>query len=260
MLINYLVKKINNIAFSVKMGCFFRKPEDLQKVSSISSPTLSDSPDTPESFGYKVAWLAIKTNSINNVVTAFESLNFSNKQVANWHTGMQAAYYHDEKLKYNHLFISPPLDGWVFVVGWAFDDFWCSRSHLECEKSTQKFMNFVQTLKQHHILNFYYFFSYRVSDCYCWSIIEAGHVKRIYAEFGDEPYEQGEVTPEELQLGYRPYPDLVEDEASEEAFWYPTEATVMKLATAWSINTETLEERYPERLGVGVVLTRLQTA
>jgi hypothetical protein len=264
MLMSYLLKKIKNIGF------FSHDTVVRQMRDHPPPPILSDIPDTPESFGYKVAWLAIKIDYIDNVVAAFESLNFSNQQVANWRTGIEAAYYYNKNIKHNHLFISPPLDGWVFVVGAAFDNFWCNSDPLEYEKSMKKFMHFVQTLKQHHILNFYYFSSYRVSSCYCWAIIEDSNVKRIYVELdGNKPYEQGKVTSEEWALGYRPYSDREAYEAYEvdevdevdeaAAFWFSDEHTVMELAAAWSIKTDTLEESYPERLGVGVVLTRLQT-
>ncbi|MEW9889429.1 MAG: hypothetical protein AB2989_04660 [Candidatus Symbiodolus clandestinus] len=108
MSIKPLLKKVKNLTV----------PPRPNSIPASAPPlTISHTPDIPQSFGYKTAWMAIKTVDTNSVIKALEDLNFSNRQVANWDTGLQAAYSHNKKYQHEHLFISPPLV-WLDLCCW----------------------------------------------------------------------------------------------------------------------------------------------
>ena len=71
-------------------------------------------PDRPASFGYKMAWLAIRSRNTDAVLDA---LNLTSAVRCNWKSGIGTVY--DHHLGNDHIFVSPPVNGWTFVVGLA---------------------------------------------------------------------------------------------------------------------------------------------
>lgn len=69
-------------------------------------------PDTPKPFGYRMAWLAIRSRDTAAVV---EALGLGESQTCNWNSGIGAVY--DPRLGETHVFVSPSVNGWTFVVG-----------------------------------------------------------------------------------------------------------------------------------------------
>ncbi|GHT00739.1 hypothetical protein AGMMS50296_9050 [Alphaproteobacteria bacterium] len=74
--------------------------------------------DCPVAFGYKCAWLAFPTEQTAEVVKAVE---FKQMSKANWQTGIDAAYGYESKIA----FVTPPVQGWTFVVGTILSHFFC---------------------------------------------------------------------------------------------------------------------------------------
>ncbi|UIN20149.1 hypothetical protein [Herbaspirillum frisingense] len=78
---------------------------------------LEAQPDLPEDFGFKMNWFAIKTADVNAVLKV---LDFGPGSVANWRSGIRAAYSsrvmaYDKDLA----FVTPPVNGWIIVAGSA---------------------------------------------------------------------------------------------------------------------------------------------
>lgn len=65
--------------------------------------------ENPKTFGFKCAWLAIKTQDIDKVVKALELKNI---RVANWTSGFEARNEIN-----GEVFVSPPLGEWILVIG-----------------------------------------------------------------------------------------------------------------------------------------------
>jgi hypothetical protein len=84
---------------------------------AIAAPALhlDSTEDTPIGFSYKNNWFAIKTTNTNAVL---ELLKPKQLTKANWASGIELAYSHDftDKKQYP-VFITPPVNGWTFVVG-----------------------------------------------------------------------------------------------------------------------------------------------
>ena len=69
-------------------------------------------PDRPCAFGYGMAWLAIRARSAREVI---EALRLFEPVPCNWNSGIGAVY--DARLGASHVFVSPPVGDWTFVVG-----------------------------------------------------------------------------------------------------------------------------------------------
>src|SRR5690348_11756406 len=77
-----------------------------------SMPFFDQTPDKPRSFGYKVSWFAVKASDADSVLDAIE---FEEARPASWASGLAAAYASQRSDPW--VFTSPPVSGWVFVVG-----------------------------------------------------------------------------------------------------------------------------------------------
>lgn len=192
---------------------------------------IDSTPDSPITFGYKMAWLAIKATDAENVLS---SLDIRNVQASNWQTGVVAAYN-------GHAFVSPSVKGWVFVLSQMLpepsgnsEDEW---SELLCRLSNQ--FDDVQ-----------YFGTHRVVEFHAWARFMNGNEIRAYAylgERGETLVDRGEKTTGELDLGYN-YFVPESQEAESDSYWeredlcYPDEDHVMEVAGKWSIDPNTLED------------------
>ena len=189
-------------------------------------------PDSPINFGYKMSWLAIKVSNAEEVI---ESVDIENVQPSNWHSGFVAAYN-------GHAFISPPVNGWVFVV---------SNKMLELgyAPDAEEWHSLMSRLSHEHG-EVQYFGTHRVVDYHAWARFINGTESRAFAYLGERGeilVDRGARTVGEEELGYNYYdPDCLEAES--ESYWerddlcFPDEEHVMQVAGKWSINPNTLEE------------------
>mgnify|MGYP000849805022 CR=1 FL=1 len=69
-----------------------------------------DTPDTPAPFGYRMAWVAVRTRDAARVI---EVMGLRPQEHANWRTGIGTVY--DTSLGETHLYVTPPVNGWTFV-------------------------------------------------------------------------------------------------------------------------------------------------
>ena len=71
-------------------------------------------PDGPEPFGTGHAWLAIKTVDVDQVIGI---LGLDDVGPCNWRTGLSVV--EDPEYSGTYVFVTPPVEGWTFVVGMA---------------------------------------------------------------------------------------------------------------------------------------------
>src|SRR5262245_17205989 len=126
-------------------------------------------PDSPQSFGYKMAWFAIPTEDSARVINAF---GLRNAVSANWATGVQAVYS-----DLSHAFVTPPVDGWTMVLGLGFPSF-------DTDDRTREFLAFIHTVAA-SFPDFCYFGTHRVVDFHGWVRVSGARVQRAYAYLGE---------------------------------------------------------------------------
>jgi hypothetical protein len=73
-----------------------------------SMRAFDQTPDGPQSFGYKVNWFALKTS---DAAAVLETLELGETTPANWESGLAAVYGDDP-----WVFVSPPIRGWILAV------------------------------------------------------------------------------------------------------------------------------------------------
>lgn len=185
-------------------------------------------PDRPAPFGLKMAWLAIRTRETARVVDA---LGLVNPKPCNWNSGIGTVY--DDRLGENHIFVSPPVNGWTFVVGLSLP-YPVGRNFVD--KCTPMLLDLGG-----QFVEVQYFFSYPLIDFFAWARIIDGRLVRAFA-VGDEGmiWNRGKPTKDERTLGLK----LFElrgvrertGDAGGELILYPTEEHVMRLASRWSLD------------------------
>ena len=125
-------------------------------------------------------WLAVKSASAKTVQTA---LGLSDGLPCSWDEGLVEA--RDEKL-----FISPPVDGWVLVVGSSLPD--PADDPDECFHFLRRI-----SLELGHVQ---YFGVNRVVNHHAWAIVDSGDVFRAYAWAEEVLWNQGIMTAAEREL------------------------------------------------------------
>lgn len=210
-------------------------------VSGRSAATVSleldATPDKPMGFGYKNAWLAIKANDPKKVA---QCLGLEDLQPANWRTGLAASYEHYE----THVFVTPPVNGWVFVVGTALPD--CGDSDRP-DKCTPLLKELGRTYDP-----VFYFGTHRVVEFHAWARVDKARVSRAYAYLGEKGltiWNKGEKTRAEQELKFNFFADAPPEGQGQE-YWdrkdlrFPNEEDVIRIAEAWTINPLKLEEMH----------------
>jgi hypothetical protein len=191
------------------------------------------SPDRPHPFGYKMAWLAIRTR---DTVAVLHHLGLFDAKASNWQSGLGTVY--DDRLGETHVFISPPVNGWTFVVGLPLP-------HPVGRRFVDKSSPFLLDLGATFV-EVQYFFSYPLIDFYAWARVIDGKLIRAFA-IGDEGvvWNKGRPTKEERAMGLKLF-ELRgvkgrKGDAGGEILLYPTESHLMQLAAKWSIDPTSLD-------------------
>jgi hypothetical protein len=249
----------------------------------VASPSFNQTPDTPQAFGYKVMWFALKTSDPKSVIDALE---FGEATPANWASGL-AAVYSDSVLQTHEpwVFVSPPIDGWVLAVGAWFPYPVTIDEHRDIG---QKFdVLFSRLMRRFDDVQF--FGSHRGVDFVTWARAVQGKPTRIFGfADGDALANVGEQTSAEAQLKFANLSGLSPPEASDRIFAiagqqqaeehrlvlsgissrearakarqnggtaFLDETDVLDLAALWSLNPLTLNEHgLPPSAGLAVRL------
>lgn len=190
-------------------------------------------PDRPRAFGYKMAWLALKTEDTQTVL---DVLGLDGAVPCNWNSGIGCVY--DDRLGDGHVFVSPSVNGWTFVVG-------IPLPHPAGRGFQDKCTPFLLGLGA-CFPEVQYFFSFPPIDFFSWARIVKGKLVRGFA-IGDEGviWNKGRTTSEERALGLKLFELRGVKERRGDAggalILHPTEEHVMQLARAWSLDPIRLE-------------------
>src|SRR5579883_1511442 len=130
-------------------------------------------------------WLAIKNR---NILAVQSALALHNPKPCSW---VEVLSGESEQ----KLFVSPPVSGWVLVLGSALPDpaedvDACFRFLLDLSR------------KLGHVQ---FFYSNGILNHHAWAQAEGGHIVRGYAWAGRTVWTQGAMTPAECDLGMRCY-------------------------------------------------------
>ncbi|HVU96042.1 MAG TPA: hypothetical protein VHE34_12495 [Puia sp.] len=190
-------------------------------------PSKGSAIDHPHSFGYKCNWLAIPTIDTDKLASLFR---LTATVPCNWEYGIQYSY---EGL----FFVSPPVDGWSFIVS----------RNLPCAEDSRT----IELLKDILIdlsTEFgeaQYFGTYRVVGYDCWMKAKNGRLERAYG-FVDSANTIVEGDPTPIEAGYNLYntfsKEFEDDPDYSAKADYPDESITMEIAGAWSINPQDLED------------------
>jgi hypothetical protein len=183
-------------------------------------------PDRPCPFGYRMAWFAVRTRDTRGVV---EALGLTRVQSTNWRSGIGSVY--DDKIGETHVFVSPPINGWTFVVGLPLP-------HPSGASFVDKFMPLFEGLGRRFVEVQYY---------------------SAYPLIGDEGVvlNLGKTTKDERSLGLKLF-ELRgvkgrKGDAGGAIILHPTEEHVMRLAGRWGIDPINIERAPAGELALGVI-------
>lgn len=189
-------------------------------------------PDRPCAFGHSMAWLAIRSRDTEAVL---EALRVTNPEPCNWNSGVGAVY--DNQLGEVHVYITPPVDDWTFVVGLPLPHP-VGRGFVD--KCTPLLVDLGGQFPEVQ-----YFFTYPLIDFFAWARVRDGRLTRAFAVTDEGvAWSKGRPTKEERGLGLK----LFElrgvrgrrGDAGGEMILHPTEDHVMRLAHRWSLDPTTL--------------------
>lgn len=202
-------------------------------------------PDPPAAFGYRMAWLAIRTTDQSRVA---EILHLEALETSNWRTGIGSMY--DEKLSQGRVYLTPPVNGWTFVVGLALPQ---PLSRGFVDKCTPVLLDLAGAFPEAQ-----YFLCYPPIEFFAWARVAEGKLVRAFA-IGDEGmiWNKGKATKEERGIGLK-FAEVrgVKSRKSDVGPpmpVYPTEAHVMHLASCWSLDPTSLEATKAGDGGLGYI-------
>lgn len=222
----------------------FMASQPLGRAPRLDNYSLDIVPDRPRPFGYKMAWLAVRTEDTAGLA---ECLGLRNARPANWDAGVGTVY--DDKLGASLLYLAPPVKGWSFVIG-------LTLPHPVGPTFVDKLTPLLLSLGRRYP-DVQYFFTYPLIDFFAWARVKDGRLVRAFA-VNDEGvvWNKGRVTAEERALGLRLFEfrgvrERRGDTGGEIVF-YPTEDHVLQIAGGWSLDP-TAVDRLPSNRGCGLV-------
>ena len=207
-------------------------------------------PDRPCGFGYRMSWLAIRSRDTARIVS---TLGLLAPEATNWQTGVGVVY--DHELGDTRVFVTPPVNGWSFVVGLALPQ---PIGPLFVDKSTPLLLELGA-----EFIEVQYFLSYPQLDFHAWARVLDGKLIRAFAVTDEGVVQEaGKPTKEERSLGLKLF-ELRgvkgrKGDAGGELILHPTEEHVMRLAARWSLDPTVLNSMSADpALGiVGIAPTR----
>lgn len=192
-------------------------------------------PDTPHPFGCEMSWIAVLTADTEAVLDA---LDIKGETASNWNNGIGTIY--DRWLGPDRVFISPPVDGWTFVVSLALPHPQPTGAGY-MDKCTPVLSRLARSF-----VDVQYFFSYPPLDFYAWVRFREGRLLRAFASTDEGViWSKGQASRAEQALGLK----LFEfrgvrgrhGDAGAEILMSPTEEQVMQIARSWSRDPTTLK-------------------
>jgi hypothetical protein len=175
-------------------------------------PSFDQTPDAPQSFGFKVFWFAVKAADPATVLGALE---FGEAAPANWESGLAAMYSRsapdgDDRW----VFASPALGGWILVVGSSLP-YPTIETHHDIGKRFD--VLFSRLMKRFDDVQF--FGSHRGVGFVTWARALKGKPTRIFGfADGDVLANVGEQTAEEAELKFVNLSGLSPSDAQDKIF------------------------------------------
>ena len=149
--------------------------------------------DNPVPFGFKCAWLAIKTDDSHAVVQA---IGLQNVRKSGWQKGVDAAYS-------GEVFVTPPIKGWVLAAS-------ISLPGIGDKTRPDRLSPLVESLGK-KFSEVQYFGTHRVVEYHGWLRATKGEIVRRYAflgERGEMLSDEGKRTDEGLKtVAHKSTPD-----------------------------------------------------
>lgn len=209
------------------------KGEVPRETSAVLNPAVApDAKSTPVSFGYKLAWVAVRSQHAEQVIQA---LQLQQVQPCSWQQGVASAYA-------QQVFITPPIGEWTLVAG--------RRLPLVDNATTLRAAETLLVRLSREFGEAQYFYSNRIIETHGWLKAQQGQLVRAYVYSG----EQGATV---VNTGKRSTaePATLVDTRSTAALRdpnyldqlqliTPSEELVMQIAAKWSIDPTELEARY----------------
>ncbi|MFO1501129.1 MAG: hypothetical protein U1G07_22525 [Verrucomicrobiota bacterium] len=188
----------------------------------------------PSLFEQSCRWLVVKGGHLAPVQTA---LGLHNPIPCSWGEGLSCVATHK-------LFVSPPVKGWIMVVGQSLPD-----PSEDIDRCFHFITRFSRVLGQVQ-----FFYSNRALNHHAWVQADRGQIVRAYAWAGETLWDQGKPTQAEIDLGlkcfaYGETAGAIDVSAGESAV--PNAERVTALAGRWSFDPTTVDERML-RTGIGV--------
>ena len=205
------------------LGC--RTQEFIFTQNQNSKIELVGEPDYPCQFGYRTAWYVVKDESPLSVI---DKLNLNISVRSNWENGIKSVYEND------YIFVSPNLDGYILVIGIirATEDNNIVKGHAMLFDELQ------------------YFASHDTVSFYAWARFQNHHLIHAYnysGERGEVCWNEGNLTVEELQLGFDKFP-ITDDDSFDDAD-SPDEESVLSIAKLWGIDPKFANDNYEKSTG-----------
>ena len=210
---------------------------------AIQLPEGSDVPDAPRSIGYKMAWIAVSSNSTNDVA---QLLGLTGARPCNWEAGVNCVYENMQAV-----FVTPPVGGWVLAIGIEF-----ANAHSIADR-VSPVLNRLST----QFGEAQFFATHRGVDTHYWGKSRKGQIVRGFGYCGAEgetAWDVGDKTPEEVSKGWQFFDERSPEVDSHPDYWgredltYPDESMVMELAASWSLDPTTIAETYKDP-GLGII-------
>ena len=168
-------------------------------------------------------WMAIKSTSAEEVR---EALGLDEAIPCSWDEGLTEA-------REQKLFVAPPVDGWVLVIGHCLPD---------PTDDPDRSFHFLRRLSER--LGHVQFFSLnRIVNYHAWAIVDQGEVFRAYAWADEVMWNQGPLTAaeREMKMRIRPYASKSERPLSSNEAGANCER-VIRLASRWGIDPAMVAE------------------
>jgi hypothetical protein len=206
---------------------------ELSKVASAvpSSAVATDVASTPVNFGYKLAWVAVRSQHAEKVIQA---LQLQQVQTCSWQQGVDSAYA-------QQVFVTPPIGEWTLVAGRSLP--------LVDNPTTLRAAETLLVRLSREFGEAQYFYSNRLVETHGWLQAQQGQLVRAYVYSG----EQGETlvstgkrsTAEPATLvNTRSIAALRDPNYLEQPqLTTPSEELVMQIAAHWSVDPTALEAR-----------------
>jgi len=170
-------------------------------------------------------WCAIRSHSLQAVQSA---LGLHNTRLCSWDDGIA-------QLSEHSLLISPPIRGWVLIVGHGLPD-----PADDPDRSFHFLRRLSRTLGHVHC-----FSVHPALNHHAWVRLENGKVLRAYAWAGETVWNQGALTPDEIGLGLKcfAYGETVNDDTlSPGELLHGNLEKVHRLAARWSLDLASVNE------------------